>query len=192
MRDSALVFVKNEGNSFVKWLNNSRNFLINLFDKSGLQDENLSVAKALILGEKSGLDRETMKAYSDSGTMHVLAVSGLHVGIVMLLLSFFLKPIKNIPNGRLIYVTVIVVLIWLYALLTGLSPSVLRATFMFTFVILGKEMERDTSVYQSIMVSAFLLILMDPLVLFDVGFQLSYLAVIGIVSSTENLQIIFR
>lgn len=181
VRDSALVFVKNEGNSFVKWLNNSRNFLINIFDKSGLQDENLSVAKALILGEKSGLDRETMKAYSDSGTMHVLAVSGLHVGIVMLLLSFFLKPIKNIPKGRLIYVTVIVVLIWLFALLTGLSPSVLRATFMFTFVILGKEMERDTSVYQSIMVSAFLLILMDPLVLFDVGFQLSYLAVIGIV-----------
>ncbi len=181
VRDSAVVFVQNEGNSFVKTLNDSRNFLINLLDKSGLQEENLAVAKALILGEKSGLDRETMNAYSASGTMHVLAVSGLHVGIVMLLLSFFLKPIKNIPRGRIMYVILIVIFIWLYALLTGLSPSVMRATFMFTFVILGKEMERDTSVYQSIMVSAFLLILMDPMVLFDVGFQLSYLAVIGIV-----------
>lgn len=181
VRDSALILVKNEGSSFVKWLNNSRNFLINLLDKSGLKNENLAVAKALILGEKSGLDRETMNAYSASGTMHVLAVSGLHVGIVMLLLSFILKPLKNIPKGRLIYVTLLVVFIWLYALLTGLCPSVMRATFMFTFVILGKEMERDTSVYQSIMVSAFLLILMDPMVIFDVGFQLSYLAVIGIV-----------
>jgi competence protein ComEC len=181
VRDSALIFVKNEGSSFVKWLNNSRNFLISLLDKSGLKNENLSVAKALILGEKSGLDRETMNAYSASGTMHVLAVSGLHVGIVMLLLSFFLKPLKNIPKGRIIHVVLLVVFIWLYALLTGLSPSVMRATFMFTFVILGKEMERDTSVYQSIMVSAFLLILMDPMVIFDVGFQLSYLAVIGIV-----------
>jgi competence protein ComEC len=181
VRDSALIFVKNEGSSFVKWLNNSRNFLINVLDKSGLKNENLSVAKALILGEKSGLDRETMNAYSASGTMHVLAVSGLHVGIVMLLLSFFLKPLKNIPKGRIIYVALLVVFIWLYALLTGLSPSVMRATFMFTFVIMGKEMERDTSVYQSIMVSAFLLILMDPMVIFDVGFQLSYLAVIGIV-----------
>lgn len=181
VRDSALILVKNEGSSFVKWLNNSRNFLINLLDKSGLKNENLSVAKALILGEKSGLDRETMNAYSASGTMHVLAVSGLHVGIVMLLLSFILKPLKNIPKGRLIYVILSVVFIWLYALLTGLCPSVMRATFMFTFVILGKEMERDTSVYQSIMVSAFLLILMDPMVIFDVGFQLSYLAVIGIV-----------
>ncbi len=181
VRDSALIFVKNEGSAFVKWLNNSRNFLINVLDKSGLKNENLSVAKALILGEKSGLDRETMNAYSASGTMHVLAVSGLHVGIVMLLLSFILKPLKNIPKGRLIYVTLLVVFIWLYALLTGLCPSVMRATFMFTFVILGKELERDTSVYQSIMVSAFLLILMDPMVIFDVGFQLSYLAVIGIV-----------
>lgn len=181
VRDSALILIKNDGSSFVKWLNNSRNFLINLLDKSGLKNENLSVAKALILGEKSGLDRETMNAYSASGTMHVLAVSGLHVGIVMLLLSFILKPLKNIPKGRLIYVILLVVFIWLYALLTGLCPSVMRATFMFTFVILGKEMERDTSVYQSIMVSAFLLILMDPMVIFDVGFQLSYLAVIGIV-----------
>lgn len=181
VRDSALIFVKNEGSSFVKWLNNSRNFLISLLDKSGLKNENLSVAKALILGEKSGLDRETMNAYSASGTMHVLAVSGLHVGIVMLLLSFFLKPLKNIPKGRIFHVVLLVVFIWLYALLTGLSPSVMRATFMFTFVIIGKEMERDTSVYQSIMVSAFLLILMDPIVIFDVGFQLSYLAVIGIV-----------
>lgn len=181
VRDSALIFVKNEGSAFVKWLNNSRNFLINLLDKSGLKNENLSVAKALILGEKSGLDRETMNAYSASGTMHVLAVSGLHVGIVMLLLSFILKPLKNIPKGRIIYVTLLVVFIWLYALITGLCPSVMRATFMFTFVIIGKEMERDTSVYQSIMVSAFLLVLMDPMVIFDVGFQLSYLAVIGIV-----------
>ena len=152
-----------------------------VLDDSGLKGSNLMVARALILGEKSSLDRETLRTFSSAGAMHVLAVSGLHVGIVMLIFSFLLKPIKRLPKGRLLFVICVVLCIWFYALITGMSSSVLLAAVMFSFVIVGKELERENSVYQSIMVSAFILILIEPFVIFQVGFQLSYLAVLGIV-----------
>lgn len=173
--------VGNDGNAFYAGILDIRHYLDNLLTKSGLSNSNLMVAKALILGEKESLDRETLRTYSSAGAMHVLAVSGLHVGIVMLIFSFILKPIKRIPKGNVIFILSVLMAIWFYALITGMSSSVLRATFMFSFVIIGKEMEREGSVYQSILVSAFILILIEPFVIFQVGFQLSYLAVFGIV-----------
>lgn len=168
-------------NLFLNWVYGVRSSLDDLLEKSGLEGANLMVARALILGEKESLDRETLRTYSSAGAMHVLAVSGLHVGIVMLIFSALLKPVKRLPKGIILYVFFLLVIIWLYALITGMSSSVLRASVMFSFVIIGKELERETSIYQSIMVSAFILILIEPLVIFQVGFQLSYLAVLGIV-----------
>jgi competence protein ComEC len=133
------------------------------------------------LGQKEYLDKDVLRSYSSAGAMHVLAVSGLHVGIVMLILAFFLAPLKKIQKGKIIYLICLLTGIWFYALITGLSPSVLRASVMFSFIIFGKELQRETSIYQSIMVSAFLLILIEPYIIFQVGFQLSYLAVLGIV-----------
>ena len=173
--------IQNSGHAFFSWIYGVRQFLGEVLDDSGLKGSNLMVARALILGEKSSLDRETLRTFSSAGAMHVLAVSGLHVGIVMLIFSFLLKPIKRLPKGRLLFVICVVLCIWFYALITGLSSSVLRAAVMFSFVIVGKELERENSVYQSIMVSAFILILIEPFVIFQVGFQLSYLAVLGIV-----------
>lgn len=173
--------VGEERNQFYEGILEVRSYLDGVLTSSGLENSELMVAKALILGEKESLDRETLRTYSSAGAMHVLAVSGLHVGIVMLIFSFFLKPIKRLPKGKLVFICSVIALIWFYALVTGMSSSVLRATVMFSFVIIGKEMERETSVYQSIFVSAFILILIEPLVIFQVGFQLSYLAVIGIV-----------
>lgn len=173
--------ISNTANSFYAGILEVRSFLDDLLSKSGLAPAELMVAKALILGEKDSLDRDTLRTYSSAGAMHVLAVSGLHVGIVMLLLSFLFKPIKLFPRGRLIFMIVVLAGIWFYALITGMSSSVLRASVMFSFVLIGKEIERENSIYQSILVSAFLLILMEPLVIFQVGFQLSYLAVFGII-----------
>lgn len=150
-------------------------------EEASLSDESLKVAKALILGKKESLDRELLRTFSSAGAMHVLAVSGLHVGIIMLLFSAILFPVKRLRKGKAIFVVLLLVIIWLYAFITGMSSSVLRATVMFSFVILGKELERDTSIYQSILVSAFVLIIVEPFVIFQVGFQLSYLAVLGIV-----------
>lgn len=173
--------VGHDSNPFYTGILKIRQFLDDRLSKSGLAPAELMVAKALILGEKESLDRDTLRTYSSAGAMHVLAVSGLHVGIVMLLVSFLLKPIKLLPKGQFLFMVGVLVTIWFYALVTGMSSSVLRASVMFSFVLIGKEIERENSVYQSILVSAFLLILVEPLVIFQVGFQLSYLAVFGIV-----------
>ena len=175
------INIGNSGVDWIKKLHKVRSYLECLLEDSTISPSNLMVAKALILGNKNSLDKETLRAYSSAGAMHVLAVSGLHVGIVMLILSFFLKPLKRFPRGKLVFLIVVLIGIWFYALLTGLSSSVLRSAIMFSFVAIGLELERETSVYQSIMVSAFLMVLIEPLVIFQVGFQLSYLAVIGIV-----------
>jgi len=156
-------------------------YLSHVIDSSNLNAENKAIAKALLIGQKDDLSKEVLRTYSSAGAMHVLAVSGLHVGIVMMILMFVLKPIKRVKKGKLIFLITVLFGVWFYAFVTGLSPSVLRSSLMFSFIVIGKELERETSVYQSILVSALLLLLVDPLVLFKVGFQLSYLAVLGVV-----------
>jgi len=173
--------VGNKANLIFNFTYSIRNFYSKLIDNSFLKQHNKDVLKALLLGQKDDLDRDTLRTYSSAGAMHVLAVSGLHVGIIMLMLMFLFKPIKRIIYGKTIFVLLIVFCLWFYAFLTGLSPSVLRSALMFSFVVIGKELERETSIYQSILVSAFILIIINPLVIFKVGFQLSYLAVLGIV-----------
>lgn len=173
--------VGNKANLIFNFTYSIRNFYSKLIDNSFLKQHNKDVLKALLLGQKDDLDRDTLRTYSSAGAMHVLAVSGLHVGIIMLMLMFLFKPIKRMIYGKTIFVLLIVFCLWFYAFLTGLSPSVLRSALMFSFVVIGKEMERETSIYQSILVSAFILIIINPLVIFKVGFQLSYLAVLGIV-----------
>ncbi len=181
VREKDWIKIGNSGSTFFKNIYKTRFYLEKCLDKSGLSGQNLMIAKALILGAKEELDRSTLRTFSSAGAMHVLAVSGLHVGIIMLIFSFLLKPIKLLKGGKLWFVVIILIVIWTYALITGMSSSVLRASVMFSFVVIGKEIQRDTSIYQSILVSAFLLILIEPLVIFQVGFQLSYLAVLGIV-----------
>ena len=167
-----------------------RSYFSDLIDESILKAENKKVAKALLLGQKEELDPTILKSFSSAGAMHVLAVSGLHVGIIMVLLQFIFKPLKRVYKGR-IYTLLILFFVWCYALITGFSPSVVRAAIMFSFIIIGRSMERDTSIYQSIFVAAFITLLIDPLNLFKVGFQLSFLAVIGIVSLQPRLYHLF-
>jgi len=134
-----------------------------------------------LLGQQDELDSETRDSFASAGVMHVLAVSGLHLGIIMLILTFVLKPIKKVRYGKQGYLVLILLIIWFFAFFTGLSPSVFRAAVMFSFIIVGMEMQRETSIYQSLMVSAFILIICDPYIIFQIGFQLSYLAVLSIV-----------
>ncbi|MDX1351038.1 MAG: ComEC/Rec2 family competence protein [Putridiphycobacter sp.] len=150
-------------------------------ESSSLSTQNKKVAKALLLGEKEFLDEATLKSFSSAGAMHVLAVSGLHVGIIMLILQFILKPIKRLKYGEFVHAIIVIFGVWFYALLTGFSPSVIRAALMFSFIVIGMGLQRQNSIYQSILVSAFIILIFDPFSLFKVGFQLSYLAVLGIV-----------
>lgn len=139
------------------------------------------IAKALLLGIREGLSTEIKKSYSSAGAMHVLAVSGLHVGIVYLLLKTLLSFLKGTLRGRRVIALLSIIIIWFYAIVTGLSPSVLRAATMFSIVAIGEINTTKGNVYNNLGFSAFILLMIDPYLIYSVGFQLSYAAVFGIV-----------
>ena len=141
-----------------------------------------SVMLAIVLGIKDELDNELQSAFSASGAMHVLAVSGLHVGIIYAIILLVFKLIRLDPyKRRWIIALMSIALLWTYAFLTGLSPSVLRAVTMFSFVALARAMKRNGNIYNTLAASAFVLLCYNPYLIMSVGFQLSYLAVFGIV-----------
>ncbi|NNE54598.1 MAG: ComEC/Rec2 family competence protein, partial [Flavobacteriales bacterium] len=141
----------------------------------------IGVVAALTLGDKSQLDKDTRNAFAMAGAMHVLAVSGLHVGILFMVIQKLLKPLSRLKNGSWFKTVILIATLWFYATLTGLSPSVLRTSTMFTFIALASHGGRQSNIYNTLAASAFLLLAIDPHLLFNVGFQLSYCAVIGII-----------
>jgi competence protein ComEC len=150
--------------------------------KQQLHDPNaIAVASTLILGYKADLSEDVLKAYSKTGTIHVLSVSGAHVAIIWALLAFMLGFLNRLKYGRLIKTIIIIPIIWYYAMLTGFSPAVCRAAVMISTVIIGKTYNRYINNLNILAVSAFILLLYNPLLITDVGFQLSYLAVAGLV-----------
>lgn len=139
------------------------------------------IAKALLLGEKRSLDPDTRSAYGQAGVMHILAVSGLHVGIVYALFLFLANTLKLKGKPRKLYFLAMVLFLWFYAGLTGFFPSVIRASCMFSLLIFGQIQNRKPPTFNVLAFSAMLMLAINPEVISDVGFQLSYLAVGGIV-----------
>ena len=139
------------------------------------------IAAALVLGVTDGLDNDLLNAYAATGSMHILAVSGLHISIIYFILQWILSPLNRMRGGRWIVAITALLVLWLYAFVTGLAPSVLRAVTMFSFLAVARPWARSTNIYNTLAVSAFCLLLFDPFLIRSVGFQLSYLAVLGIV-----------
>ena len=150
-------------------------------DESSLGNSSKGLIKALVLGRKDGIPDRLMDSFSDSGIMHLLALSGLHIGILTVILTFLLRPLKLIKRGKLIRSFVVVGLLWYYAYITGFSSSIIRATIMFSIIVIGHGMRREVNIYNSLAIAALVLLIINPNYLFDVGFQLSFSAVIGIV-----------
>ncbi|WEA00971.1 ComEC/Rec2 family competence protein [Mucilaginibacter sp. SJ] len=150
--------------------------------KNQMHDPNaIAVASTLILGYKADLSEDVLQAYSKTGTIHVLSVSGAHVAIIWALLAFMLNFLNRFRHGRVIKAIIIIPIIWYYAMLTGFSPAVCRAAVMISTVIIGKTYNRYINNLNILAISAFILLLYNPLLITDVGFQLSYLAVAGLV-----------
>lgn len=147
-----------------------------------------SIIMALVLGTKSDIDNALKEAYAAAGVMHVLAVSGLHVGIIYSILLFSLGWLKK---KKWLFAFLCLLILWLFAFVTGLSPSVLRAVTMFSFIIVAKASNKQTNIYNTIFASAFFLLLLNPFFILTVGFQLSYLAVLGIVFLYPKIYPIF-
>ena len=144
--------------------------------------DELAIINALLLGQRQDISEEIYNSYTKAGAVHILAVSGLHVGIVLLLLNFVFKPIEYFSHGKAIKVCIILLILWGFAIIAGLSASVTRAVTMFSIVAIAMNWKRPTNVYNTLAISIFFLLLFKPMFLFDVGFQLSYLAVLGIVA----------
>jgi ComEC/Rec2-related protein len=144
-----------------------------------LDGQELGIAQALILGDKSLLDNEIRNAFTATGSMHILAVSGLHIGLILQLLLALIKLGARWIN-RSTALLFVILLLWFYALMTGFSPSVIRAVFMFSVLTLTQMKGLQTSSINSLFFTAFIIVLWKPMYLFDIGFQLSYLAMLGI------------
>lgn len=140
-----------------------------------------AVTEALVLGVTSGLDPEVAQPFASTGTLHVLAVSGMHVGIIYAIILVLLSPLTFWSGNRWTTAGISLLLLWFYALITGLSPSVLRAVVMFSLMTAARPFGVRTNIWNTLAASVFLLILSDPFLISRIGFLLSYLAVAGIV-----------
>ncbi|MEO7989679.1 MAG: ComEC/Rec2 family competence protein [Chryseolinea sp.] len=183
-------FIKREN---VKWLqNNPPNYFLYYSIKARswadstlyanvIGEREQAIASALVLGVTDGLDNELLSAYSATGAMHVLAVSGLHVGIIYWIILLLFKPLTKSKSGEWTLAVLSFIILWSYAFVTGLSPSVLRAVAMFSVVAIARPANQRTNIYNTLAAAAFLLLVYEPFFIMSVGFQLSFLAVLGIV-----------
>ena len=156
-----------------------RDKLIRQLESIGLEGSQLAIISAITLGEKDLLSNDVRDTFSAAGVSHILVVSGMHVGFIFLIIMWLMSIMSH--RRRWIVVVLGLIVLWSYALLTGLAPSVVRATFMFSMMLLFRVMGEKYRVKHALCLSATILILINPNVLFNVGFQLSYLAVCGIV-----------
>ena len=157
-----------------------RNHLIKKLKESALTPNEIAIVQALILGKKKDINKQLYSDYAAAGAIHILAVSGLHVGIIYFILIALLRPLKRLLKYELIIAIIIVTSLWGFAFLTGLSPSVIRAVTMFSFFAFAKAINRETNTINTLFLSYFTLLIINPLWLFHIGFQLSYLAVLSI------------
>ena len=180
------------GWAILKYSKDLRRYLLTVVDSWKLNEVQTAVTKALLLGYRYDIDDNTLKAYASAGAMHVLAVSGLHVGIVYIMAGYLLFFLMKVKHGAAVKSVILILLLWGFAMLTGMSASVVRAATMFTFVAIGTGFQRNTSIYNTILGSAMLLMVIRPTYLFEVGFQLSYAAVFGIVWMQPHLSKLWR
>ncbi|PVW17310.1 ComEC/Rec2 family competence protein [Marixanthomonas spongiae] len=154
-----------------------RNHLIAKLKKSKITKDERSIIQALVLGERRDIDKQLYADYAAAGAVHILAVSGLHVGILFFILKWLFLPLGNLRYGEQLKAIAVIGCLFGFALLAGLSPSVVRAATMFSLFLFAEQLKRPTNSINTLFLSYLLLLLINPLWLFHVGFQLSYLAV---------------
>lgn len=158
-----------------------RTKIIRNLEKSNFHKTELNVAVALIMGQQQDISPEIIRDYQYAGAVHILSVSGLHIGFILLFVTFILKPLPNTKKGSFIKLIIILASLSLFGLIAGLAPSVVRSVAMFSFVAIGSHLRRSVNIYHTLLVSMLLILLFQPSFLFDVGFQLSYMALFFII-----------
>lgn len=189
---SSSTILKTTNPSVLGFANTVRQSIITKLENYSFKPDELAVIKALLLGYRQDISKNLYEDYANAGAIHILAISGLHIGIILIMLNFLLGFLKRYKYGLYIKTGIILILLWSFALIAGLSPSVLRATTMFTALAIGMNLKRPYNSMNTLAISAFVLLLINPFLLFEVGFQLSYLAVIGIVTVFPMLKPLVR
>lgn len=168
-----------------KWLKkliySSREKVLAILRKNIQGEKELGLAEALLIGYKNDLDQSLVQSYTNTGVVHIIAISGLHLGLIYWLLVQLLKPLRRNKKTKWLAPVLIITGLWAFSLLAGAQPSVLRSALMFSCIVLGESFSRKSSVYNTMAVSAFILLCYNPYWLWDVGFQLSYAAVLSII-----------
>ncbi|MBL7885472.1 MAG: ComEC family competence protein [Flavobacterium sp.] len=180
--DYKSIYISSKSSKGIQYYGSKiRNTIIRNLEKRHFKKEELSIVIALILGQQQDISKEVLLDYQYAGAIHILSVSGLHVGFILLFIVTLLKPISNNKRGLIFKLTITLLALWSFGIIAGLAPSVVRSVTMFSFVAIGLFLKRSVNIYHSLLVSMFLILLFRPSFLFDVGFQLSYLALFFIV-----------
>ena len=158
-----------------------RSKIIYNLEKSNFNKTELNVAIALILGQQQDISPEIIRDYQYAGAVHILSVSGLHIGFILIFVTFILKPLPNTKRGSLIKLIIILASLSIFGVIAGLAPSVVRSVTMFSFVAIGNHLRRGDNIYHTLLISILIILLFEPSFLFDVGFQLSYIALFFII-----------
>ena len=185
------ILKKRETVSLLNVADQARDKLLDILKRNQVNGDEFAVISALLLGYQDKIDPETLKNFSGAGIVHILSVSGLHVGIIFLVLSFLLKSLNKVKHGSRIKFVIIISFIWFYTLITGMAPCVLRASLMFSIMLTVEIFYRKATIYQSIILSMSILLVINPFFLYDTGFELSYLAVLGIVIFQKSIASIY-
>ena len=172
--------------SLIIYAKNVQRDLINHLLSSSLDSETKTFFITIITGESSLLSQELRETFSHAGLSHILALSGLHISIIALLLGIFLYPLDYIRQKRLRYI-ITLVLIVIYAFITGLSISVIRATVMIGFVMVARIIHRQNNSLNALFTAALLILLISPNAIYDIGFQFSFLSVLSILLLSDKL-----
>lgn len=159
----------------------TRNYILKSLQKYIPGADESSLAKALLIGYRVDLDKDLVQAYSNVGVVHLIAISGMHLALIYYFLLWIFARVPVIKKSKFTRLVLVLLCLWFFSLLTGAPASVLRSAVMFSFIAVGDSFDKKNSIYNSLAISAFVLLCYDPFMLWDVGFQLSYLAVLGIV-----------
>jgi competence protein ComEC len=192
IENNALFEVKTDQQTLFGIANKIRDYINLKLKPYNFKPDELAIINAILLGQRQDISEEVYSNYTNAGAIHILAISGLHIGIILMILSFILKPFERLRHGIFIKTLLLIIILWSFAIIAGLSASVTRAVTMFSIVAIGMNLKRPTNIYNTLAISIFILLLFKPLFLFDVGFQLSYMAVFGIVSIDPHLKTLWK
>ncbi|MDA9125998.1 ComEC family competence protein [Flavobacteriaceae bacterium] len=181
LKDQIILAIPQSPNSITDYAETIREALNKRLQKLPFKPIELAFIKALLLGQRQDITADVYEDYAKAGAVHILAISGLHIGILLLILQFIMKPLLYFRHGKFVRLLLILCVLWSFAIIAGLSPSVVRAVMMFSLFAIVRGLKRTSNSLNTLAVSAFILLLIHPRFCFDVGFQLSYAAVASII-----------